>query len=72
MTLQEIESLDRDYLTPADIAPPIGSSVMSIVLQVREDKKTGINSFPFPTIRIGTRVKIPRQAFLLAMRGEQE
>lgn len=40
------------------------------ILEVPDGKKTGVNSFPFPTMLIGTRVKIPRKAFLKAMEGE--
>lgn len=67
MTLLEIKSLDRDYLIPSDVAPILGTTGYAITTQVREDKENGINSFPFPTIRIGNRVKIPRLPFLKAM-----
>lgn len=71
MTLEQIESLDRDFLIPGDIAPILGTTGYAITLQVREDKQNGINSFPFPTIKIGNRVKIPRKPFLKAMQGEE-
>lgn len=71
MTLQDIERLDRAYLTPAQIAPILGTSGYAITVQVREDKENGLNSFPFPTIRIGTRTKIPRIPFLKAMKEGQ-
>ncbi len=67
LTLKDIENLDREYLIPKDIAPILGVDQYSINIQVKHDKKNGINSFPFPTMLIGTRVKIPRQAFLEAM-----
>lgn len=67
MTLEDIEKLDREYLIPADIAPILGVSQYNINLQVRQDKERGVNNFPFPTMMIGTRVKIPRRAFLDAM-----
>lgn len=67
MTLEEIRNLDREFLKPGDIAPLLGTSGYAITVQVREDKENGINSFPFPTIRIGNRVKIPRLPFLHAM-----
>ena len=67
MTLTEIKTLDRDFLIPSDIAPILGTTGYAITTQVREDKENGINSFPFPTIRIGNRVKIPRLPFLKAM-----
>ena len=67
MTLEEIKKSDRDYLIPEDIAKILGTTSYNITLQVREDKENGINSFPFPTIRIGSRTKIPRIPFLRAM-----
>jgi hypothetical protein len=68
MTLKEIEALDRDFLIPSEIAPILGTTGYAITIQVREDKENGINSFPFPTIKIGNRTKIPRLPFLKAMR----
>lgn len=67
MTLEEIRACNKNMLTPGDIAEVIGSDKYSISVQVKKDKETGKNSFPFPTIRIGSRTKIPRLAFLEAM-----
>lgn len=54
-------------LIPTDIAAVLCCSPYSINLQVKLDKERGVNSFPFPTILIGTRVRIPRRAFIEAM-----
>lgn len=70
MTIEEIKKLDREFLMPGDIASLLGTTGYAISVQVREDKENGINSFPFPTIRIGNRVKIPRVPFLRAMTGD--
>lgn len=70
MTLDEIRNSTKDVLIPADICGVLGCSQYTINVQVKEDKKNGVNSFPFPTMLIGTRVKIPRKAFLKAMEGE--
>ena len=70
MTLEQIEALDREFLIPSDVAPILGTTSYAITTQVREDKQNGINSFPFPTIKIGNRVKIPRKPFLNAMKGD--
>lgn len=70
MTLDEIRNSDKVYLIPADIAGVLGCSQYTINVQVKEDKKNGVNSFPFPTILMGSRVKIPRKPFLKAMEGE--
>lgn len=67
MTLEEIMNLDRECLVPREIAPILGVDQYNINVQVKQDKAQGINSFPFPTILIGTRVKIPRRPFVKAM-----
>lgn len=69
MTIQEIRDSTKECLVPSDIAEVLGCDKYSINLQVKQDKELGTNSFPFPTILIGTRVKIPRKAFLKAMEG---
>lgn len=69
MTLKEIQQSQKQTLIPADIAEIIGCSAMAISTQVKEDKRNGTNSFPFPTIRIGTRTYIPRIPFLKVMGG---
>lgn len=68
MTFEEIERSDKEMLIPKDIAPILGVCAYNINLQVKQDKLSGINSFPFPTILIGSRVKIPRRAFVEAMK----
>lgn len=70
MTLEEIKKSEKDVLSPADICGVLGVDKYSINVAVKEDKKQGINSFPFPTILIGSRVKIPRIAFIKAMEGD--
>ena len=66
MTLQELEQLPKEMLVPADIAPILGCTPYSINIAVKDGK----NPFPFPVIRMGTRVRIPKMPFLKAMRGE--
>lgn len=68
MTMEEIERSNKDMLIPKDIAPILGVHPYTISIQVKEDKKNGRNSFPFPTILIGSRVKIPRIAFIEAIK----
>lgn len=65
-TLEEIEALEKEMLVPADIAPILGCQAYAINVATRNGK----NPFPFPVIRMGTRVKIPKKPFLKAMRGE--
>ena len=66
MTLAEIEALDKEMLVPSDIAGYLGCSPYTINVATRNGK----NPFPFPVIRMGTRVRIPKLPFIKAMRGE--
>lgn len=66
MTVQEVEKLNTDTLTPEQVASVLGCNQYSINLQARDDP----SSFGFPVIRIGTRVRIPKAAFVRFMRGE--
>ena len=68
MTLDELEKLDKEVLVPTDIAPILGCTPYTINVMT----KNGKNPFPFPVIRMGTRVKIPKRPFIKAMRGEEE
>ncbi len=65
-TLEDIEALDKEMLIPADIAPIIGCNPYAINVCTRN----GENPFPFPIIRMGTRVRIPKIPFIKAMKGE--
>lgn len=71
-TLEQLAAIPREYLIPTDVAPLLGVDAYSISVMVREDKRTGRSSFPFPTIRIGTRTKIPKRPFLAAMGYREE
>lgn len=66
MTLSELEKLDKEVLVPKDIAPILGCTPYSINVATQN----GNNPFPFPIIRMGTRVRIPKMPFIKAMRGE--
>ena len=66
MTLSELEKLDKEVLVPTDIAPILGCTPYSINVATKDGK----NPFPFPIIRMGTRVRIPKMPFIKAMRGE--
>lgn len=68
MTLQEIEAMDAETLTPEQIAPLIGFHPQSIRIQAREDQM----GLGFPVIRAGTRVRIPRRAFIAFMCGKEQ
>lgn len=60
MTLTEIRNTTKEMLTPADVAPILGCDPQNIRLQARDcPEKLG-----FPVVRVGSRTKIPKQAFL--------
>ena len=65
-TLEEIEALPKEMLIPTDVAPILGCAPYTINVATRD----GQNPFPFPVIRMGTRVRIPKMPFIKAMRGE--
>ena len=64
--LKRIAALDKEMLVPTDIAKYLGCSPYSINVATED----GRNPFPFPVIRMGRRVRIPKQPFLKAMMGE--
>lgn len=67
MTLDDLEALPKEMLTPKDIAPILGCAPFTINVAT----ENGENPFPFPIIRMGRRVRIPKMPFIKAMRGEQ-
>ena len=68
MTLEQLEALDKEMLVPTDIAPILGCTPYTINVMT----KNGKNPFPFPIIRMGTRVRIPKRPFIKAMRGKED
>ena len=51
--LNRIEALPKEMLVPTDIAKYLGCSAYTINVATRDGK----NPFPFPVIRMGTRVR---------------
>ena len=64
--LDRIAALNKEMLVPTDICKYLGCCTYSISIATRDGK----NPFPFPVIRLGSRVKIPKTPFLKVMRGE--
>lgn len=64
--LDRIEKLEKEMLVPKDVAKYLGCSAYTINIATEDGK----NPFPFPIIRLGRRVKIPKIPFIKAMRGE--
>lgn len=60
MTIEQLKQLEKDFLTPVEIAPILGCNPYSINCQVKKDA----SALGFPVIRLGSRVKIPRIPFL--------
>lgn len=65
MTIEDIKQMDKEILTPSDIAPLLNCDPNVIRYQAAED----IKQLGFPAAKIGTRVKIPRQAFIAWFTG---
>ena len=69
-TLLDIENLPKSMLSPEDVCSYTGGDPHILRNTVREDKKNHTNSFCFPVMIIGNRVKIPKEAFIKTMRGD--
>lgn len=65
--LNELEELDSEILTCQQVAPVLQANPQTIHQQAMERPEL----LGFPVIVCGTRVKIPRRAFLAFMRGTQ-
>ena len=64
--LDRIAALDKAMLAPTDVCRYLGCSAYAINVATEDGK----NPFPFPVIRINRRVRIPKEPFLKAMRGQ--
>lgn len=60
MTLEDLKAMDQEFITPAIAAPIIGCDPNGIRFAAHHEP----DSLGFPTTVIGTRVKIPRRAFI--------
>lgn len=58
--LAAIEAMDKDFLIPKDIAPVLGCDPYAINVQAKADA----TALGFPVCVTGTRVRIPRLAFV--------
>ena len=65
MTLTEIKASDKPMLTPADVAPVLGCAPYTINVWAKQ-RPEGLG---FPVCVMGTRVRIPRMAFIKWMEG---
>lgn len=60
MTLEEIKKSDKEFLFAADVAPVLGCDPHYIRLAAKNHPEY----LGFPVVRMGTRTRIPRTAFL--------
>ena len=66
MTLAEIKALEKDVITPAQAAGVLGCDPHWIRMTAhRAPERLG-----FPVTVLGSRVKIPRMAFIRYMEGQ--
>ena len=66
MTLDEMKSCPREFLIPREVAPLLGCDPYSINVAAKQcPERLGFN-----VSVIGTRVKIPRVAFIRWMEGQ--
>ena len=65
MTISELKKSNKEMLTPKDIAPILGCDPNIIRHQAKED----IKQLGFPATKLGSRVKIPRKAFINWLEG---
>ena len=67
MTLDEIRNSTKDVLTPADIADVLSADPQDVRVAARQRP----DLLGFNVAVIGTRVKVPRLAFIRWMEGER-
>lgn len=67
MTIKEIRASDKTMLTPADVAPILGCNPYSLNLTAHNN----IKALGFPASLVGTRLRIPRLAFISWYYGKE-
>ena len=65
MTLEEMRTSTKDFLTPTDVAKVLGCHPYSINVQAQEDP----SKLGFPVAVVKRRVRIPRMGFLIWYMG---
>lgn len=66
MTLDDLKRLDREFLTPAQVAEVLGCDPHGIRVWARQ-RPEGLG---FPVCLIGSRTKIPKRPFIQFMEGK--
>ena len=68
MTLSEIARMERQFLTPKEVAPILGCDQYWINLMAKSEE--GRKKLGFKVVMIGCRVKVPKIPFLRFMGWE--
>jgi hypothetical protein len=66
MTLDDIKAIDREFLTPAQVADILNCSAHGVRIWARQRPE----QLGFPVCIIGTRVRIPKRPFIQFMEGK--
>ena len=66
MTIEDIKKMNKEILTPGDVAPLLNCDPNVLRYQAKQD----IKQLGFPASKIGSRIKIPRQAFISWWEGK--
>ena len=66
--IAKLRMMDKPFVTPTELAPALGCNPYSINRQVAVDP----SALGFPVSKIGTNVRIPREAFLKWFDGLQQ
>lgn len=60
MTIEELKQSTKVFVSPADIAPILRCDAQGLRYQAKEAP----HALGFPTVRVGSRIRIPRIPFL--------
>jgi len=60
MNIKDLQKMDKDFLTPAEVASVLNCSPQLIRVQAAQNP----SSLGFHFCKIGNRVKIPRESFI--------
>ena len=66
MTLDDLKRIDREFLTPAQVADILNCSAHGVRIWARQRPE----QLGFPVCIIGTRVRIPKRPFIQFMEGK--
>ena len=68
MTLEEMRTLDREWLSPKEVASVLGCNAQGLRVWAKQCPE----QLGFPVIIVKSRVKIPRKPFLTYLTGRCE